>query len=347
MAQITNNKAAWIPFEKAKYLEVGPGPTPDPGENEVVIKVAYAAVNPSDWKFQDHPYWVIPYPSILGTDVAGTVAQLGSAVTRFKVGQRVIGHCDSILTHKAANAGYQLCSTTREILITEIPDSLPLAHAAVLPLSIDTAVTGLFTMLKLPYPSLNPTPTGKTVLIWGGSSSVGSSAIQLADLPSVAAGLTVATTAGPHNEAYVKSLGATHYFDYKAPNVVEKIRKVLKKGDVIFDVTSTESSQKACAELLSGIGGGLLPIVLFPVKTGFDNVEIKFTNGLDPGFVDFQLGDYIWKKFIPQALATGKFQAKPDPLILEGGLERVQEGINMLRKGVSAQKIVIEVAKHA
>ncbi|KAF8860590.1 putative quinone oxidoreductase [Acephala macrosclerotiorum] len=343
MAQITDNKAAWIPFEKAKYLEVGPGPTPDPSENEVVIKVAYAAVNPSDYKFQDHPYWTIPYPSILGTDVAGTVAQLGSAVTRFKIGQRVIGHCDSILTKKAANAGYQLYSTTREILVTEVPDSLPLANAAVLPLSIDTAATGLFTMLKLPYPSLDPTSAGKTVLIWGGSSSVGSSAIQLA----VAAGLTVATTASPHNEAYVKSLGATYYFNYKDPDVVKKISKVLKTGDVIFDVTSTESSQKACAELLSGIGGGLLPIVLFPVMTKYDDVEIKFTNGLDPGFVDFELGNYIWKMFIPQALATGKFQAKPDPLILEGGLERVQEGIDMLRKGVSAQKIVIEVAKHA
>jgi hypothetical protein len=44
-------------------------------------------------------------------------------------------------------------------------------------------------------------------------------------------------------------------------------------------------------------------------------------------------------------LAAGKFHAKPDPLVLEGGLERVQEGINLLRKGVSAKKIVIEVAK--
>lgn len=182
----------------------------------------------------------------------------------------------------------------------------------------------------------------------------------------MAAGLTVATTASPHNKAYAKSLGATHYFDHKDPNVINKIAKVLKSGDVIFDAISTESSQLACAELLSGIGGGLIPIVLFPVETKFDNVEIKFSmpstphiwmmnplltncaaNGLDPGFVDFDLGDHIWRKFIPQALAAGKFQAKPDPLVLEGGLERVQEGINMVRKGVSAQKIVIEVAKHA
>jgi hypothetical protein len=50
MAQITDNIAAWLPEEKAGALEVGPGPKPTPAENEVVIKVAYAAVNPTDWK---------------------------------------------------------------------------------------------------------------------------------------------------------------------------------------------------------------------------------------------------------------------------------------------------------
>jgi hypothetical protein len=60
---------------------------------------------------------------------------------------------------------------------------------------------------------------------------------------------------------------------------------------------------------------------------------------------DLDLGDALWRKYLPEALATRKFQAKPDPEILEGGLERVQDGIDMLRKGVSAKKIVIEVAK--
>lgn len=49
MTQITDNKAAWLPFEKAPALEVGPSPIPNPADNEVVIKVAYAAVNPTDW----------------------------------------------------------------------------------------------------------------------------------------------------------------------------------------------------------------------------------------------------------------------------------------------------------
>lgn len=123
------------------------------------------------------------YPLITGTDVAGTIVQLGSSVTRFKIGQRVIGHCDSLLTQKWTNSGFQRYTTCREILVAAVPDSLPLANAAVLPLSVSTASAGLFKILKLPFPVLEPKPTGKTVLIWGGSSSCGSSAIQYVLLP--------------------------------------------------------------------------------------------------------------------------------------------------------------------
>ena len=70
-------------------------------------------------------------------------------------------------------------------------------------------------------------------------------------------------------------------------------------------------------------------------------------NGLDPGLVDLDIGDAVWRNYIPAALAAGKFQAKPDPEVLEGGLDKVQDGIDMLRKGVSARKVVIEISKHA
>jgi len=116
---------------------------------------------------QDAPYFQLKYPTILGTDVSGTIVQLGSNVTRFKIGQRVIGHCDHVVTGNPSHAGFQRFSTCREILVAKIPDTLPLANAAVLPLSISTAATGLFKLLALPFPELDPKPTGKTILIWG------------------------------------------------------------------------------------------------------------------------------------------------------------------------------------
>lgn len=218
---------------------------------------------------QDSPYFSLPYPFILGTDVAGTIVKLGPGVTRFSIGQRVLAHCDSLLVQHAHRAGFQNYTVCREILVAPVPDSMPLANAAVLPLSIDTAATGLFKHLKLPLPSVDPKPTGKSILIWGGSSSVGSSAIQLA----VAAGYTVVTTAGAKNHAYVTSLGATYAFDYNDPNIVVTALKVLKSGDVVFDATGETSAQKACADIVHKLGGGKLATTLWPLPTGYDDVE--------------------------------------------------------------------------
>ena len=220
---------------------------------------------------QEYAYMQLSYPYIFGTDVSGTIAQIGSSVTKFKLGQRVIGHCDGLMSQKTANAGFQLYSTCRSRVVSAVPDSLPLANAAVLPLGVDTAATGLYLELKLPLPSLNPTSTGKTILIWGGASSVGSSAIQLAK----ASGLRVITTASKANFDYVKGLGASEAFDYRAPDIVEQLKTALKEGDLVFDCISTPDAQKACAEVLSFIGGGKLPIVLIPEQGLPGNVVVS------------------------------------------------------------------------
>jgi len=149
---------------------------------------------------------------------------------------------------------------------------LPLANAAVLPLSVSTAAAALFIDHKLPFPTLNPKLTGKTILIWGGSSSCGSSAIQLA----TAAGCSVVTTASSANFEYMKSLGAEHVFDHKNPKIVDELLKILKPGDLVVDCIGIKETQVACGEILGKIGGGKLPL-LNPPRISFpDNVEAVF-----------------------------------------------------------------------
>ncbi len=145
---------------------------------------------------------------------------------------------------------------------------MPLANAAVLPLSISNGAAGLFHILKLPLPSLDPKPVEKKILIWGGSSSCGSTAIQLA----VAAGLTVVTTASAKNHEYVKSLGASYAFDHKDPKVVEKILEILKPGDLVLDSIGL-GTDVVCGEILGKIGGGILPTVRWPVGPYPENVK--------------------------------------------------------------------------
>lgn len=279
------NEAAWIVAEKARPLEVRAGPTPAPNADEVVIKVAYAAVNPTDFKvskrnpcvnksaqyvqMQDLAYLPLQYPFVIGADVSGTVVQVGSNVTRFRVGQRVLGHCDSLITGKASNGGFQRYSTCRQRLVSPVPDSLPLANAAVLPLGVDTAATLLFQQLNLPLPSLDPKPLGRTILLWGGSSSVGGNAVQLA----AAAGARVITTASKHNFDYVKSLGADAVYDYNDPECINQLKAELKEGDYVADCISSPEAQAACADILSSIGGGMLPIVYFPIDKWPENVK--------------------------------------------------------------------------
>lgn len=111
----------------------------------------------------------------------------------------------------------------------------------VLPLGISTAAAGLFQkdFLNLPFPKEDAEKLDRTVVIWGGSSSVGSCAIQLA----VAAGAEVVTTASPTNFEYVRKLGAGSVFDYhdEVPFLLLAINDVLVLM-ILYRTLKTKSS---------------------------------------------------------------------------------------------------------
>lgn len=167
-------------------------------DNKILVKVHAWAMNPADAMVQDVPLPFIKYPLILGEDVAGTVESAGSAATaRFQPGDRVLGLALGAAVAKPEQGAFQDYVILDHSMACKIPDSLSFAEASVFPLCIATAAHGLFSKdyLALPFPTTN-TPansTGKTILIWGGSSGVGSNAIQL----SKAAGFEVLPPA-PH-----------------------------------------------------------------------------------------------------------------------------------------------------
>lgn len=113
---------------------------------------------------------------------------------------------------------------------TPLPDNIAFESAAVIPLALSTAAAGLYQSdgLKLTLPTSNPKSTGKTLLVWGGSSSVGATVIQLAR----ASGLEIVATASERNFDLVKKLGANEVFDYSTPGIVGDLVTVLKKKQV-------------------------------------------------------------------------------------------------------------------
>lgn len=192
------------------------------GENKVLIKVHAWAINPCDHMLQDRDMG--KYPIILGCDVSGTVEAVvpGSiAASQFQVGDRVFGF--------TANSGFQDYVALEDKLMAKIPGDMAYREAVVLGLCSATSAMLLFgkDYLHLDYPKKELPKNGKSVLVWGGSSAVGSSAIQLAK----GAGYDVIATCSKKNFDNVKGLGAVQVFDYKHPDVTEKVAAELDKGE--------------------------------------------------------------------------------------------------------------------
>ncbi|KAL4925288.1 zinc-binding alcohol dehydrogenase family protein [Aspergillus undulatus] len=334
------NTAAWLTTPKSYPFEIKEAPTWTPSPTEILIKNHAVAINPVDGSIQSTAWWPLAYPTILGHDVAGEVAAIGSSVTRFKIGDRVLGQAVGMTSKRNEDAAFQKYTLVAENLACYIPDHLGYESAVALPLGVSTAACGLFQedFLNLQYPSVPAAkPTGQTLLVWGGAGSVGSNAIQLA----VAAGYEVLSTASPKNFDLVKSLGASQVFDYASRTVIEDIVTALKS--------------KTLAGAIDCIGPDALEQTVQVVKRASGVKFVATANGgLDDDVVTVKMiigsslkhndvGKAIYEDFLPRALVEQKYVAAPEPLVIGRGLERVQEGVDLYRTGVGARKVVVLV----
>ncbi len=370
------NTAAWMGTKYAQ-LEVGPAPYTAPAHDQIVVRNGAVAVNPLDWIIQvagPVAYRWLSYPAVIGSDVAGEVVEVGSSVTRFRVGDRVLGH--AVGTDKdsnsAAEGAFQEYTVVLERMASPIPDPLSYESACVLPLALSTAACGLFQsdQLALAHPSAGAARTGETVLVWGGSTSVGSNAIQLA----VAAGYDVITTASPHNHDYVTALGADRVFDYNSPTVVADIIDAFRDRTLAGALALGTTSATSCADIVRSCTGrkfvsiastpvsfdGLagedrarfaLPRLLLKLVSAKVSLQLRTRpRGVGTRFIfgtslkTNEVSTAIYQDFLPAALAEGRYVAAPEPSVVGHSLRDVQHALDVQRKGVSAQKIVVSVS---
>jgi NADPH:quinone reductase-like Zn-dependent oxidoreductase len=338
-----SNAAAWF-TAKAQPLEIKPAPYPTPRENQIVIKNGAFAINPVDWGLRDMGRDLFPWitiPSILGQDISGEVTEVGSAVTRFKVGDRVLGHAVGLKTNDPAEGAFQHYSVVQENMASPIPATLSYEQASVLPLCLSTAACGLFQKdyLNLPHPTVPARkPTGEYLLITGGASSVGCNAIQLA----VAAGYEVITTSSPKNFDLVKSLGASQAFDYNDPKHTSQIIEALKGKTIAGAVSISKGSFRSCLDVVEKSEGGKFIAMGLPEKDPVpDGIGSKFIFGSD--LKDNEVGNAIYRDFLPQALVEGTFKVAPDAQVVGKGLEFTEEALEVHKKGVSAAKVVVSL----
>ena len=369
------NTAAWVVAKHAP-LEVKSAPYTHPREGEMVIQNHAVAINPVDWLTPVLGFLLpwITYPFIFGCDLAGEVVEVGKGVTRFSVGDRVLGHAMGMdkKRNSAAEGAFQEYTVVLAHMAAPIPDTLSYENAAVLPLTLSTAACGLFQkdQLALQYPSVHPRPTGKTLLIWGGSTSLGSNAIQLAS----ASGYEVITTASPRNFDYVKRLGASQVFDYHDKNSVKEIIKAFQGKTIAGALAIGAGSARACADIVHACQGNKfislagppisfdLPSRLRPglswqllsllLRFLVSNISIQMTfrmrrirtkviNG--GALMDNEVSKVLYEDFLPQALAAGHYVAAPEPVVVGKGLDHIQAGLDAQRQGVSAKKVVVSL----
>ncbi|KAK7273516.1 hypothetical protein RIF29_14569 [Crotalaria pallida] len=220
-------------------------PLPEVKDDQVLIKVAAASINPIDYKrlegaFKDTDS---PLPTVPGYDVAGVVVKVGSQVTKFKVGDEVYGDINgNALVHPKVIGSLAEYTASEEKLLSHKPKNLSFAEAASLPLTLETAYEGL---------ERAGFSAGKSILVLGGAGGVGTHIIQLAK--HVYGASKVAATSSSGKLELLRKLGADLPIDYTKENFED----LPEKFDVVFDaVGQTERAFKAIKE-----GGKVVTIV--------------------------------------------------------------------------------------
>lgn len=192
-------------------------PEPPCGPHDVLVEVRAAGFNPFDCKIRKgwlQRFFPVPFPHVLGNDLAGVIVAKGPAVWGLEVGDRVYGMQDTMRW-----GSYAERVAVRAGNVRRMPANLSFEEAASLPMVYETAWMGLLDMAF--------TRPGELVLVQGASGGVGSAAVQLGRV----AGAHVAATCSPDAVDFVRGLGASVVIDYKSHDFV----RLLSNVDVVFD----------------------------------------------------------------------------------------------------------------
>ena len=229
---------AYEAYGSADVLEVKDVRKPNVEADRVLVRVRAASANPYDWHFMRGVPYIArlmatglrkPKHSVLGTDVAGEVEAVGSAVTRFRPGDEVFGFVGS--------GGFAEYVSAPEKLLAVKPANLSFQQAATVPLAAVTALQGLRDAGEI--------QSGQKVLIVGASGGVGTFAVQIAKWY----GADVTGVCSTGNLEMVRSIGADQVIDYTR----EDFTRSGQQYDLIFQLAGT-ASPSACRRALTPKG---------------------------------------------------------------------------------------------
>ena len=313
--------------EVLKYADM---PTPEPAAGEVLVKIAYAGVNPADWKNrqgmleQYRPYY---FPYIVGFDAAGVVAAVGEGVTEFSPGDRVVTPTNHGQGGQGSYAEYAVANVDR---VARIPDTLSFKQAAALPVAALTAWQALFVRGDI--------QPGQKVMIHGGSGGLGGFAVQFARLK----GAQVAASCSTANVDYLQTLGVERVIDYRREDIPQALREWAPDGvDYLMDAVGASSLPEAL--MLVRHGGSFVSI---PTLVDDGDIPASMAAAAERGvnrvfstMDDVDSGAMLTE--IVSLVARGEVQLPP---ISEFPLTEAAQAHRLLEEGGHRGKIVLRVA---
>ena len=317
-------------FGGPEMLEISARERPEPSADQILIKVAAAGINRPDIVQRKGHYPPPPGASdIPGLECAGVIVEIGQNVMNWKVGDKVC----ALLT----GGGYAEYALAHQGCVLPVPNGSSLEQAAALPETYFTVWSNLFDRAKL--------KAGETVLIHGGTSGIGTTAIQMAKI----SGATVITTSGTDEKCDIcKSIGADHAINYKTQDFCQETIKLTdgKGADVILDMVAGDYVAKNISALnedgrtvIIAVQGGIkADINVLPIMTKRLTVTGSTLRPRDNDFksaIAKSLKENIWP-----LLETGKIAPIIDKIF---PLEQAAEAHRYLESGDHTGKIILKV----
>ncbi|KAE8376088.1 putative zinc-binding dehydrogenase family oxidoreductase [Aspergillus bertholletiae] len=345
--QYTLSLVVRVPDGQSPKLVKEPIPVPSPGPGQVLVKVSHVAQNPTDVQSFDGN--AFGDGAVLGCDFVGEVVQVGPGATRLTKGD-IVAALIWGGEIKGLGAYSEYCLADQRIAF-KVPTSLSKEGASTVPLAAATAWLALFSpgCLNLDRAKAQ----GTSVLVWGGSTSVGLYSIQIASLY----GFNVITTCSSHNAELVRSYGAKYVFDYKDEKVVEEIRKIAPEIYHAFDTVGNQGSSSTASRVFGDRQGNICTVRPGKANTEGVSEKIQVTDVLvwTAFLKEHRYGTFHWPASETDHELASELFEKLGPWLEEGtikpnvtkalsGLDAVSGGFQEYRDGkISAYKIVYRI----
>jgi NADPH:quinone reductase-like Zn-dependent oxidoreductase len=311
------------PPEVAKLMEV---PKPSPKDNEILVKVYSSTVNRTDAGFRSASYFISrfftglfkPKNQILGCEFAGTIEEIGKAVTSFKKGDKVFGFND-----RTCGGHSEYLTIAESEAVASMPDNFSFDEAAAFTEGSHYALVDI---------RAAKVESGQKVMVYGASGAIGSAAVQL--LKHFEADVTA--VCNTKNVALVKSLGADTVLDYQT----QDFTKSESKFDFIFDAVG-KSSYGQCKPLLKEKG------IYISTELGknAENVLLALTTPLWGGKRLLFPLPTITKQdvlFLKELVETGKFKPVIDRYYK---LDQIVEAYKYVESGQKTGNVILKVVE--